>query len=102
MLIEDISTTKLSELDTIKEEFDKFANVDYRKLFYSQPTQIKKLKENYKFENKLKMENVQNVGDNNLNLPVVENNEENEMQLLNKKRKQSEAMNELKRELIEK
>jgi hypothetical protein len=97
-------TLKKSEEQFIKEEFDKFADVDYKKIFYNHPTQIKNINNNYKL--KEKKENMENSGAGaliNNNFPNGKNeNEENDIQLLNKKRKQSEGLCELRTEMLEK
>jgi hypothetical protein len=92
--------SKKSEEQLIKDEFDKFADVDYKKIFYNNPTQIKNINNNYKL--KQKIENMENTESNNNFHIEKKENEENDIQFLNKKRKQSEGLNELRTELLEK
>lgn len=90
-----------SEEQFIKEEFDKFADVDYKKIFYNHPTQIKNINNNYKFKEIENMENTNSGAGKRKNSTEKRKSSENDMQLLNKKRKQSEGLSELRTELIE-
>ena len=97
---------KTSEEEIFKEEFNKLRNFDYKKIFYNHPTQMNNLNNNFKLkENKEGMENLNLINNEDIKnkIPMEQvDKEENEMQLLNKKRKQSDGLSELKRDLLEK
>lgn len=82
-----------------KEDFERLINADYNSLFYKQPTQIKNINKNKLKANK-EMENLMAVEDKQVN-PIEEVKVENETQLLNKKRKQSDGLSEIRKDLIE-
>lgn len=79
--------TRANEDKEIHEEFDKFAKIDYKKIFLNQPTQIRSLNEPVNPKKKV-------------NLPSGKT--EKDFQYLNKKRKQPDGLNDLKKDLIEK
>lgn len=90
----------LSELKKQQEEIKRLLNADYKSLFNKQPTQIKNNNKNKLKANK-EMENLMVIEDIQAN-PIDEVIVENEIQLLNKKRKQSDGLSEIRKESIEK
>ena len=83
-----------------QEEFERLLNADYMSLFYKQPTQIKNINKNKLKANK-EMENLMAVEDTQVT-PIEETKGENDTQLLNRKRKQSDGLSQIREELIEK
>ena len=96
-----LSEKKLfNELKTIQDELENYKNVDFRSIFNKQPTQLKNINNN-KLKAFKEMENLMAVDETQVN-PVDNVKVENEIQLLNKKRKQSDGLSELRKELLEK
>jgi len=83
-----------------REDLDTYKNVNLSSIFNKQPTQLKNINNNKLKANK-EMENLMVVEDNPVN-PIVEGSIEDEMQMLNKKRKKSDGLTELRNELLDK
>lgn len=86
-------SNKLDKLETYK-------NVNFSAIFNKQPTQLKNINNNKLKANK-EMENLMEVEDNAVN-PIDEGKIEDELQMLNKKRKKSDGLSELRNELLDK
>jgi hypothetical protein len=82
------------------EELEKLISIDFKEIFNKQPTQLKNINNNKLKPNK-QMENLMVIEENQINQPNEEI-EDKDIKLLNKKRKQSDGLNELKKELLEK
>jgi len=83
-----------------QEELERILNADYISLFDKQPTQIKNI-----YKNKLKankeMENLMGVENTEVN-NIEDIKEEKETQLLSRKRKHSDGLSYIRKELMEK
>lgn len=97
------SLLNLRELnDLIKAEVDlqKMKRIDWLSIFNKQPTQLNNL--NYKLKTNKDMENTMVIDDLQANPAIDAEKVDNELHLLSRKRKQSEGLSELRRELLEK
>lgn len=89
----------LSDFRKKQEELNLLLNADYKTLFYKQPTQLKiinknKLKANKEMENLMEIEDIQANPEEAIKI-------ENDEQLINKKRKESDGLSEIRKDLIE-
>lgn len=87
--------------DFVKAEVDleKMKRVDWTSIFNKQPTQLNNI--NNKLKTNKDMENTMVIDEFQAN-PIDAEKIDNEIQMLNRKRKQSDGLRELRRELLEK
>lgn len=86
-------------LSILKEDYEKLKNFDYSSIFSKQPTQLNVL--NNKINRSIEMDNLMEFNDVQPH-PELGAKIENDIQLLSRKRKSSEGLTELKKEILDK